>query len=44
MDNSFYMTGSCNVWNEDQDLNILIKYNPGGYPGYLRISNNPSNG
>ena len=44
MDNSFYMTGSCNVWKLDQDLNILIKYNPGGYPGYLGISYNPSNG
>jgi len=44
MDNSFYMAGSCNVWKVDQDLNILIKYNPGGYPGYLGISYNPLNG
>ena len=42
--NSLYMTGSCNVWKVDPDLNILIKYNPGGFPGYRGISYNPSNG
>ena len=26
--NSLYMTGSYNVWKVDQDLNILIEYNP----------------
>ena len=46
--NSLYMTGSYNVWKVDQDLNILIEYNPGDnrpyYPGYRGISYNPSNG
>ena len=28
----------------DQDLNILVNYNPGGYPGFRVISYNPSNG
>ena len=43
--NSLYMTGYYNVWKLDQDLNILIKYNPGGTsPWYAGISSNPSNG
>ena len=42
--NSLYMTGEYNVWKVDQDLNILRNYNPGGGPGYLGISYNPSNG
>ena len=37
------MTGSNNVWKLDQDLNILIRYNP-SYLGYFGISYNPSNG
>ena len=43
IDNSLYMTGYYNVWKVDQDLNILRNYNPGGYPLYRGISNNPSN-
>ena len=39
--NSLYMTGAFNVWKVDQDLNILINYQPGGY--YYGISYNPSN-
>ena len=43
--NSLYMTGQKNVWEVDQDLNILIDYNPSGStPGYRGISYNPSNG
>ena len=42
--NSLYMTGHENVWKVDQDLNILINYNPGGDPNYLGLSYNPSNG
>ena len=42
--NSLYMTGWYNVWKVDQDLNILINYNPGGGPAYPGISYNPSNG
>ena len=42
--NSLYMTGNYNVWKLDQDLNILINYNPGGDPTYRGISYNPSNG
>ena len=42
--NSLYMTGEYNVWKVDQDLKILINYNPGGYPLYRGISHNPSNG
>ena len=39
------MTGNLNVWKLDQDLNILINYNPtGGTPLYRGISYNPSNG
>ena len=42
--NSLYMTGYYNVWKVDQDLNILINYEPtGGDPGYKGISYNPSN-
>ena len=44
IDNSLYITGSCNVWKVDPDLNILIKYNPGDYLEYRGISYNPSNG
>ena len=40
---SLYMIGAYNVWKVDQNLNILINYNPGGTPGYLGISYNPSN-
>ena len=43
IDNSLYMTGWMNVWKVDQDLNILINYNPGGMPYYRGISYNPSN-
>ena len=39
-----YMTVDKKVWKVDQDLNILINYNPGGDPGYRGISYNPSNG
>ena len=42
--NSLYMTGDYNVWKLDKDLNILIEYNPSGYPSYRAISYNPSNG
>ena len=42
--NSLYMTGKYNIWKLDQDLNILINYNPGGDPNYLGINYNPSNG
>ena len=45
--NSLYMIGSDNVWKLDQDLNILINYNPDVYPfspEYTGISYNPSNG
>ena len=43
--NSLYMTGYFNVWKVDQDLNILIEYNPtGGKPYYHGISYSPSNG
>ena len=43
--NSLYMTGwPNNIWKLDQDLNILINYNPGGTPYYRGISYNPSNG
>ena len=42
--NSLYMTGFYNVWKVDQDLNILINYNPGATPAYCGISCNPSNG
>jgi len=43
--NCLYMTGQSNVWKLDQDLNILINYNPGGStPSYRGISYNPSNG
>ena len=42
--NSLYMTGDYNVWKLDKDLNIMINYNPGGYPVYRGISYNPSNG
>ena len=42
--NSLYMTGEYTVWKVDQDLNILVNYNPGGYPLYREISYNPSNG
>ena len=39
------MTGNLNVWKLDQDLNILINYNPtGGTPLYRGINYNPSNG
>ena len=38
------MTGWRNVWKVDKDLNILINYNPGGYPYQRVISYNPSNG
>ena len=42
---SLYMTGTYNIWKVDQDLNILINYNPtGGDPDYLGLSYNPSNG
>ena len=41
--NSLYMTGYFNVWKLDQDLNILINYNPGGNPSYRGISYKPSN-
>ena len=44
MDNSLYMTGISNVWKLDQDLNVLMQYNPGGTPWYNGISYNPSNG
>ena len=44
IDNSLYMTGRYNVWKVDQDLNILINYNPGGKSYYNGISYNPSNG
>ena len=44
--NSLYMTGQWNVWKVDQDLNILINYEPndGVFPYYAGISYNPSNG
>ena len=35
------MTGWGNIWKLDQNLNILINYNPGIYRG---ISYHPSNG
>ena len=41
---SIYMTGYYSVWKVDEDLNILIEYNTGGYPWYRGISYNPSNG
>ena len=46
--NSLYMTGYRNVWKVDQDLNILINYNPSGISNpylswYRGISKNPSN-
>ena len=45
INNSLYITGSWNVWKVDQDLIILIEYNPSGdYPCYGVISYNPSNG
>ena len=45
INSSLYMTGNHNIWKEDQDLNILINYQPtGGYPWYCGISYNPSNG
>jgi len=44
IENSLYMTGDNNVWKLDQDLNILVNYNPGGDPWYRGISYNPSNG
>ena len=44
INNSLYITGTHNVSKVDQDLNILIKYNPGGIPNYGGISYNPSNG
>ena len=38
------MTGNYNVWKVDQDLNILIEYNPSvGFPAFRGISYNPSN-
>ena len=42
--NSLYMTGNLNVWKVDKDLNILINYNPAGYPYHRGLSYNPSNG
>ena len=43
--NSLYMTSTYNVWKVDQDLNILIDYNPSGNTSWYRgISYNPSNG
>ena len=42
--NSLYVTGKYNVWKVDQNLNILINFNPGCYPDYEGISYNPSNG
>ena len=42
--NSLYMTGYLNVWKLDQDLNILIQYNPRDYPSYRGISYNPPDG
>ena len=44
IDNSLYMIGYFNIWKVDQDLNILIQYNPGGDSYYGGISYNPSNG
>ena len=36
---TLYLTGTYNVWKVDQDLNILINYNPGGTsPLYRGIS------
>ena len=41
---SLYMIGSFNAWKVDQDLNILINYDPVGDPAYYRgISYNPAN-
>ena len=44
INNSLYMTGQWHIWKVDQDLNILINYDPGGHPDYHGISYNPSNG
>ena len=44
--NRLYMTGDDNVWKLDQDLNILVNYNPGIAPRntYRGISYSQTNG
>ena len=42
---SLYMTGEVNVWKLDENLNVLIEYNPNGpSPWFRGISYTPSNG
>ena len=38
IDSCLYITFYSNVWKVDQDLNILVNYNPGGNPNYVKNS------